>query len=229
MIYCVSDIHGEFDRYKAMLETIHFSDSDHLYVIGDVIDRAPGGIDILQDIMTRKNVTMLLGNHEQMCLDDLNSDNIYMAKQLWLSNGGSVTRHELLYCMEGAARRKILAFLRSLPSSLNIEVNGEKFYLVHGFPSRTTVDRLWARPDIDTPNPFADGTTLIIGHTPVCFIQFPDRFEREKWLSDIAARGEHMKILHTPGYIDIDCGCGNLTPARRLACLRLDDMREFYT
>ena len=29
--------------------------------------------------------------------------------------------------------------------------------------------------------------------------------------------------------IDIDCGCGNLrSEHRRLACLRLDDMAEFY-
>ena len=31
------------------------------------------------------------------------------------------------------------------------------------------------------------------------------------------------------GIIDIDCGCGNRNAAhRRLACLRLDDMAEFY-
>ena len=30
------------------------------------------------------------------------------------------------------------------------------------------------------------------------------------------------------GIIGIDCGCGNKTENRRLACLRLDDMREFY-
>lgn len=51
MIYCMSDIHGECDRYKAMLEFIQFSDSDTLYVLGDVIDRKPGGIDILMDTM----------------------------------------------------------------------------------------------------------------------------------------------------------------------------------
>ena len=68
MQYCISDIHGEFDRYQAMLEEIHLSDDDTLYVIGDVIDRAPGGIDVLEDIMARKNVVMLMGNHEQLSL-----------------------------------------------------------------------------------------------------------------------------------------------------------------
>ena len=53
MHYCLSDIHGEFDRYQAMLEEIHLTDDDTLYVVGDVIDRAPGGVDVLEDIMAR--------------------------------------------------------------------------------------------------------------------------------------------------------------------------------
>lgn len=95
MHYCISDIHGEFDRYQTMLEEIHLTDNDTLYVIGDVIDRAPGGVDVLEDIMARKNVVMLMGNHEQMCLDTLGKNNVYGARQLWSSNGGSVTRREL--------------------------------------------------------------------------------------------------------------------------------------
>ena len=47
MIYVMSDIHGEYNRYKAMLEKIQFSDNDTMYIIGDVIDRKPGGVDIL--------------------------------------------------------------------------------------------------------------------------------------------------------------------------------------
>ena len=35
-------------------------------------------------------------------------------------------------------------------------------------------------------------------------------------------------IIHAPGLIAIDCGCGNATDLRRLACLRLDDLKEFY-
>lgn len=36
-IYCVSDIHGELDKFERMLRLIRFSDADHLYIIGDVI------------------------------------------------------------------------------------------------------------------------------------------------------------------------------------------------
>ena len=68
MIYCMADLHGERDFFLRMLEQIQFSDTDHLYILGDVIDRGTGGIDLLEQIMEAPNMTMLLGNHEQMCL-----------------------------------------------------------------------------------------------------------------------------------------------------------------
>ena len=68
MIYCVSDIHGELDKFERLLDMIQLSDSDRLYILGDVIDRGAMGVDILQRIMAAPNMTMLLGNHEQMCL-----------------------------------------------------------------------------------------------------------------------------------------------------------------
>ena len=51
MNYVISDVHGEYDKYKAMLERIAFSDDDTLYVLGDVIDRGSGGIKILKDMI----------------------------------------------------------------------------------------------------------------------------------------------------------------------------------
>lgn len=31
MIYCVSDIHGELDKFERLLTLIQFSENDHLY------------------------------------------------------------------------------------------------------------------------------------------------------------------------------------------------------
>ena len=69
--YVVADIHGEADRFHAMLEKIRFSDEDTLYIIGDVIDRGPDGIKLLQEIIHTPNMVMLLGNHEYMMLQYL--------------------------------------------------------------------------------------------------------------------------------------------------------------
>lgn len=213
MVYCMSDIHGEYDRFNKMLELIKFSADDTLYIIGDVIDRHPGGIDILRKIMETPNMVMLLGNHEQMCLDTLGPNNVYGSRALWQQNGGSDTYRELMYMMTPAERKHILSYLSNLPDHLDIEVNGSRFHLVHGFPSEDPDVRIWERPITFAPAPMAD-TTVIVGHTPTCYLNME--------------QDAPFTIWHGNGIIDIDCGCGNKTELRRLACLRLDDMAEFY-
>ena len=56
MIYCVSDIHGELDKFERLLALIQFSENDHLYVIGDAIDRCAMGVDILRLVMDTSNM-----------------------------------------------------------------------------------------------------------------------------------------------------------------------------
>ena len=51
MIYVMSDLHGEYEKYKAMLDKIQLRDEDTLFVLGDVIDRGNQGIRILLDMM----------------------------------------------------------------------------------------------------------------------------------------------------------------------------------
>ena len=53
MIYVMSDLHGMYSSYLKMLRKIHFCDADMLYILGDVIDRGPQPIQILQDMMLR--------------------------------------------------------------------------------------------------------------------------------------------------------------------------------
>lgn len=213
MIYCMSDIHGEIDRYHEMLNLIQFSEKDLLYIIGDVIDRGPRGIDIIKEIMDTPNIIMLLGNHEQMCLDTLGPYSLYGSRALWQQNGGSRTYRELRYGCSRAEKAKIIRFLLKLPDHMDIEVNGRPFHLVHGFPSEDPKTRIWERPVVGAPAPM-ENCTVIVGHTPTCYLT--------------GNQDEVFKIWHGNGIIDIDCGCGNKIENRRLACLRLDDMQEYY-
>ena len=41
MNYVMSDIHGNKRRFDSIMEQINLRPEDHLYVIGDVIDRHP--------------------------------------------------------------------------------------------------------------------------------------------------------------------------------------------
>ncbi len=216
--YCMSDIHGDFNRYQKMLELIHFSEQDTLYILGDVIDRNPNGVAILLDIIDRKNVHMLLGNHELMCMRVFDPLYDIEAHQLWKLNGGSRTYADLKYKRTAVERGNVLRFLRRLPDYLDIKVNGQAFHLVHGYPSEFPFHRLWDRPEPDAPSPFEDKLT-IVGHTPTIFLTKKDFSDMED---------EHLRIWYGKGIIDIDCGCGNKEEWVRLACLRLDDMVEFY-
>lgn len=213
MVYCMSDIHGELDRFKAMLDLINFSPEDTLYVLGDVIDRHPGGVEILKIIMDTPNIIMLLGNHEQMCLDTLGPNSVYGSRRLWQENGGSNTYRELLYVCSREEKNRIITFLSKLPDHLDIEVDGRAFHLVHAIPSDDPDERIWKRPKPEDP-PHFENCTAIVGHTPTCYMN--------------GNSANPFAIWHGNGLIDIDCGCGNKTDLRHLACLRLDDMQEFY-
>ena len=68
MIYVMSDIHGNTERFDSVMKQISLSRNDRLYILGDVVDRFPGGITLLRRIMKMPNVCMLLGNHELMML-----------------------------------------------------------------------------------------------------------------------------------------------------------------
>ena len=77
MIYVMSDIHGEYDKFKEVLKQINLQKEDLLYVLGDVVDRGPHPMEILLKMMEMPNVIPIAGNHELMalkCLRFLNQE-----------------------------------------------------------------------------------------------------------------------------------------------------------
>ena len=214
MVYCISDLHGDIEKFQAMLKRIHFRDEDTLYVLGDVIDRKPNGVEILKIIMNAANIHMLLGNHEQMCIATLGPLNVLGARSLWEQNGGHSTFQELVHFCTAEEKNGIIAFLMNLPTFIEIEVEGQKFHLVHGYPGNTVNDRLWGRPDFDLVAGPLEEQIVIIGHTPTNYLQ--------------ETNSTHYEIWCRPGIIDIDCGCGHNDPKCRLACLYLNTMDVFY-
>lgn len=230
MIYVLSDIHGNERRFNSILKQIDLQSEDSLYILGDVIDRHPGGIRILRRIMSIPNAKMLLGNHEYMMLralgfpyDDNWDDGGALAH--WYRNGGKVT-HDYLKRIRKSLRQVIVDYLRALPLNINVEVNRITYKLVHAAPVEEYVCEskyknavhfaVWKRLELDYPLP--KEYTLIFGHTTTK--HFQDRSPMEIW------RGNRR--------ICIDCGSGYPEDGPdseygRLACLRLDDGKVFYS
>ena len=228
MQYVLSDIHGNEPRFDAILARIDLQPEDMLYVLGDVVDRYPHGIRLLQRIMAMPNAKMLLGNHEYMLLramgvpyDDNFDDGRAMAH--WYRNGGRVT-HDALLALPEQEREDMLAYLRGLPLELEVTAAGWAYRLVHGAPAASFDGdsrycnpihyAVWKRLEQDAAFP---GGTLIFGHTPTRYYQ-----------SD-----SPMALWYGEGKIGIDCGCGYPPEGAegilgRLACLRLEDGAVFY-
>ncbi len=240
MIYVMSDIHGNLRRFNSVMEQIKLTPDDTLYVLGDVIDRYPDGIRILRKLMSMENVRMIMGNHEYMMLEvlyrndtGLDAKERYKQEQrirLWYNNGGLVTNNYFKH-IRRSVRAEIFAYLKSLPVNIDITVNGVDYKLVHAAPEEMYYDytslryrnsrefSVWHRlgRHEDIPGEY----TLIFGHTPTYYYQ--DNLP--------------MRIYRNSRVIGIDCGAGTAETAEyrngfcygRLACLRLDDMKEFYS
>lgn len=230
MVYVLSDIHGNERRFDSVMKQIRLQSEDTLYILGDVIDRHPGGIRILRKIMSMPNAKMILGNHEYMMLralgfpyDDHWDDG--RALEHWYRNGGKVT-HDHWKRIRRTLRKEIVDYLHSLPVNIDIEVNGTAYKLVHGAPAeeydfepkyRGAIHyAVWKRLGVGDVLP--EGYTLVFGHTPTKYYQ--ENVPMEVWA------GEHR--------IGIDCGCGYPEEGPnsaygRLACLRLDDGKVFYS
>lgn len=224
-IYVMSDIHGEGELFHKMLEHIHFSDNDILYILGDVIDRGPDGIELLKEIKRKKNIIMLLGNHEYMMLQCYREKPSGFDCFRWSRNGNELTV-DAFRRLNFEDQKSILEYLNRLPTHAEICVDGIDYYLVHGFPAATAEEEVWKRPELNERNP-KPGCRVIIGHTPVLNLVVP-REQRQAYLQKLQREGNHPQILFTRGFINIDCGCSYSEPMKTLGCLRLDDLAEYY-
>lgn len=70
-------------------------------------------------------------------------------RDLWLMNGGGATFYHFLELPE-AEQRELLEYLETLLASMEVEVNGTKFHLIHGFPTDTLEKQVWTRPTLRT-------------------------------------------------------------------------------
>ena len=74
-IFVMSDIHGQYDLFLKMLDKIDLKREDLLVIIGDICDRGKKSYEIYMKCMKMiklgYNLKFILGNHEDMLLEDL--------------------------------------------------------------------------------------------------------------------------------------------------------------
>ena len=230
MIYVTSDLHGyPVEKFKALLSKAGFSRDDFLFVLGDVIDRGPEGVQLLRWMMAQPNVELILGNHEDMMLscsflfEEITDDSVRdlnMRKMsclnVWQNNGATPTIDGLTKVNHGV-REMILEYVSEAPLYDSVSVGGRDYLLVHSglgnyregkkISEYTSDELLWCRPGTKTE--FSHDFVTVFGHTPT--FRYGAEYEGKAIIRDT--------------WINVDTGAATgLAPM----LLRLDDLAEFY-
>ena len=206
--FAMSDIHGCAKTFIALLELVQFNKEDHLYLVGDLINRGPRSHKVLDHIIKLRNagyrIFIIRGNHEQIILKSQNKS-LPFRKRIAKSY-----RVRKLLNQEGYLKKRYFDLLSESYHYLKLE----DYYLVHaGFnfksenPFEDEKFMLYSKKFKIDKN-YLEGRKVLIGHTP-------------KKLSKIIRR---IKKDKTKIYLDNGCVNYNTREQGNLLCLDLDNM-----
>jgi serine/threonine protein phosphatase 1 len=121
----VGDIHGCYNELMAGLEAIGFEKRlDHLYAVGDLIDRGPKSFECAQ-LIYEDWFRSVLGNHEHMMIQTLLYDD-YEMRSIWKNNGGMWQFDYEQYKLKDLAQD-----LKECPLVIVVGEDEERFHVVH--------------------------------------------------------------------------------------------------
>lgn len=230
--YVISDIHGDYERYRKILEKIHFTDADTLYILGDVVDRGSQSMKILFDMMMRSNVIPILGNHEYMMIHCLRflmkeiteesigtlDEGIIQGFFEWQNVGGQSTIDEFRG-LNREEQQEILDYLEEFSLYEEVTVNGKTFVLLHA-----------SLDNFDPNRPLEDYELheLIFGRPEYCLTYYPDKYlvtghTPTRFIED-NPHPDH--IYQANNHIALDCGSGY---GGQLGALCLETGEKFYS
>lgn len=188
-LFVTSDIHGMYNQFEELLT--YWNQEDKLIILGDLIDRGPKSLQVIQKVMELKEtygeqVVFCKGNHEDMLLNFLTN---YEEKQEhYFRNGGLATIHSFLPSealnlpineQVDYIKTHYLKELDFLKQANLFTIIGDVLFTHAGFNSeledfRATepIDFIWIRKHYEKPNgtPYVN----IFGHTPTRYIHETD-------------------------------------------------------
>lgn len=232
MIYVTADLHGHLERWRSLVQKIHFTEDDTMFLLGDLVDCGPDPIGLVQELMTYANVFPILGNHDlrfarcaRLLSPEATTENLMLtpAQQAefaaWIQDGGQATLSGFL-ALDTEGRDAVLDYISEMTLYEETEADGVSFVLTHsgidGFTPERELDDYPMEAFLQaTPRPgeeyFSD-KTVIVGHIPTFRL----------------SENHTGRILDDGAIIYIDCGASHPNEGGRLGCLRLDDFQEFY-
>lgn len=191
-LLAIGDIHGNFKSLKSAWDASNIQDDDIVVFLGDYTDRGDENIKVMKfmiDIAERPNTYLLMGNHEQMMLDNISavlgdeSINALTPEMLdrlsigvnveWNFNGGDATIKEAKENMD-LFTDYISMIVDKSKLFHNHKYDSVQYLFVHagidpevGLDKQTESSVLWIREQF-LYNYHGD-LPIVVGHTPVQF------------------------------------------------------------
>lgn len=144
-IFVVSDIHGHARALDRALELAQPGSDDVVFVLGDMVDRGPDPLGVIDMVRALPNARALMGNHEEMLHESLESGD-ERDEMTWHMNGGYTT-YEQLGQLPRDRYVDVMDWIAALPAFAVVEVDDRR-------PSAAPGDRrnyLLAHAGVDAP------------------------------------------------------------------------------
>jgi serine/threonine protein phosphatase 1 len=170
-LFAIGDIHGCSTALRTLIKGIDPRPEDTLVILGDFIDCGPdskGVVEQFTALSKRCRLIVLLGNHEEMLLNALDSNSEY---RYWLKLGGKETLRSYspystdLEVITSEHVRFIRSCLNYFETETHIFVHAN---YDHERPmSHDSGTRLrWEHLDLVRLRRHCSGKTFVVGHTP---------------------------------------------------------------
>jgi serine/threonine protein phosphatase 1 len=169
-ILAIGDIHGCSTALGRLIDAIDPGPDDLIVTLGDYIDWGPDSRGVIEQLIAlsgRCRLVPLLGNHEEMLLEALDSND---QLRYWLNFGGDRTLLSYPY-VEGSGMipEDHLQFLRGCRDYFETAT----FIFAHAnYDHRMPMDQVggtklrWEFIDPAGQRPHISGKTVVVGHTP---------------------------------------------------------------
>lgn len=122
--YVVADIHGCYDKLMNTLKSVEFNtDTDRLFCVGDMVDRGPDSLKVLQ-LLDTPWFFSVVGNHEYMAIQYLGTPN---STERYANNGGQW----FMDLPEHEQYRIINHYINNLPVAIVVETATAFIGIIH--------------------------------------------------------------------------------------------------
>lgn len=255
--YVFSDVHGHAAPLDRALSRVSPTEDDRIFCLGDMIDRGPDPVRVMQTVRSLPGVTVLMGNHEDLMLNYFAHPGDHLSVVNWAINGGKMTVTGLEAIPSDDAV-ELVNWAGTLPRWSYAQVDGRYYLLCHAGlrPSSFKARKAWSDASVEALLKAQDpddlvwireefwsvptglvgedglGPIVVAGHTPTPYLNvMTDLIDRPTRNDDGIAQMVRVGACEATDGVadrwDIDCGAAGGAGFGQVMVLRLDDGEEF--